>query len=64
MRRGPLHRDLAGLPPSLMIAGALDPIVDDSTGMSERWANQNGNSRCIVVPEAPHGFNRLPHHLP
>lgn len=60
LRRGPLHADLSGLPPSLFIAGALDPIVDDSIEMSARWAQQNGNSRCILVPEAPHGFNRFP----
>jgi acetyl esterase/lipase len=60
LRRGPLHSNLAGLPLSLFIAGALDPIVDDSIGMSARWARQNGNSLCVVVPDAPHGFNRLP----
>jgi acetyl esterase/lipase len=59
-QRGPLHCDLTGLPPALFIAGALDPIVDDSLKMSEKWQRQNGNSRCIVVPEAPHGFNRFP----
>ena len=60
LSHGPLHADLSGLPPSLFIAGSLDPIVDDSIDMSARWAQQNGNSRCILVPEAPHGFNRFP----
>ncbi len=59
-QRGPLASDLAGLPPALFIAGALDPIVDDSIEMSAKWQRQNENSSCIVVPEAPHGFNRFP----
>ncbi|TCR94972.1 alpha/beta hydrolase [Rhizobium sp. BK418] len=60
LSHGPLHADLRGLPPSLFIAGSLDPIVDDSLEMNARWVQQNGNSRCILVPEAPHGFNRFP----
>lgn len=60
LSHGPIHADLSGLPPSLFIAGSLDPIVDDSIEMSARWAQRNGNSRCILVPEAPHGFNRFP----
>ncbi|WP_245430322.1 alpha/beta hydrolase [Rhizobium tropici] len=59
-QRGPLHCDLTGLPPALFIAGALDPIVDDSIEMSAKWLRRNGNCSCIIVPEAPHGFNRFP----
>ncbi|ANL50181.1 MULTISPECIES: alpha/beta hydrolase [Rhizobium] len=57
---GPLSADLSGLPPALLIAGALDPIVDDSLSMARQWQEQSGNAGCVVVPDAPHGFNRLP----
>lgn len=58
--KGPLSADLSGLPPALLVAGALDPILDDSILMYERWQSQNGNADCVVFPEAPHGFNRFP----
>ncbi|WP_434734324.1 alpha/beta hydrolase (plasmid) [Rhizobium sp. YTUHZ044] len=58
--KGPLFADLSCLPPALLVAGALDPILDDSISMYERWQSQNGNADCVVFPESPHGFNRLP----
>lgn len=56
----PYYADLKKMPPALFIAGALDPIVDDSRKMYERWQQFNGNAELIVAPEAPHGFERLP----
>ncbi|WP_221164080.1 alpha/beta hydrolase [Rhizobium sp. NLR22b] len=61
--KGPLFADLSGLPPALLVAGALDPILDDTISMHERWQSQSGNSDCVIFPEAPHGFNRLPTRL-
>ncbi|MDR9805688.1 alpha/beta hydrolase [Rhizobium hidalgonense] len=58
--KGPLFADLSGLPPALLIGGALDPIVDDSISMGRKWQQQSSNADCIIFPEAPHGFNRLP----
>lgn len=55
----PLFADLRGLPPVLLLCGDLDPLIDDSRMMAERWQAMSGNSRLIVVPEAPHAFNRL-----
>ena len=52
--------DLAGMPPALFIGGALDPIIDDSHKMYRRWSECNGNATILVVPEGPHGFERLP----
>ncbi|MBB5551029.1 alpha/beta hydrolase [Rhizobium lentis] len=60
---GPLFADLSGLPPALLIAGALDPIVDDSLSMARQWQQQSGNADCVVFPHAPHGFNRFPTRL-
>jgi acetyl esterase/lipase len=63
LRHGPLHADLNGLPPALFIAGARDPIRDDSIGMHARWNAVNGNARLLIVPEGVHGFNRMPTRL-
>ncbi|WP_416384276.1 alpha/beta hydrolase [Rhizobium mulingense] len=58
-----MFADLSGLPPALLIAGALDPIVDDSLSMARQWQQQSGNADCVVFPHAPHGFNRFPTRL-
>jgi len=56
----PLYAHLARLPPALFLVGTIDPLVDDSRLMAERWQAANGNARLILVPESPHAFNRLP----
>jgi acetyl esterase/lipase len=56
----PLCANLDGLPPALFIVGTGDPLLDDSMLMVERWQDANGNAELIVVPDAPHAFNRLP----
>lgn len=56
----PVFADLSGLPPVLMIAGSADPLVDESRALHERWQAANGNSELLIVPEAPHAFNRMP----
>ncbi|MDP3492769.1 MAG: alpha/beta hydrolase fold domain-containing protein [Hyphomonadaceae bacterium] len=56
----PLYADLAGLPPAVLLCGTIDPLIDDSTLMAERWTAASGNARVIIVPDAPHAFNRFP----
>lgn len=56
----PLYANLAGLPPALLLCGTIDPLIDDSRLMAERWSAANGNATLIVVPDAPHAFNRFP----
>ena len=56
----PLYADLSRLPPALLLCGTIDPLIDDSRLMAERWKAANGNARLILVPEGPHAFNRLP----
>jgi len=56
----PLYADLSGLPPALILVGDRDPLLDDSLLFAERWQAANGNAELHVVPEGPHGFNRLP----
>jgi acetyl esterase/lipase len=60
IRRGPIHAPLSGLPPALFICGELDPIVGDSVRMSEIWRRAGAAATSVIVPEAPHGFNRMP----
>ncbi len=55
----PLYADLRGLAPVLLLCGTIDPLIDDSRLMLERWRAANGNAQLLIVPEAPHAFNRL-----
>lgn len=52
----PLYGDLAGLPPALMFVGELDPLLDDTLQMAERWAG----SEVFLLPQAAHGFIHFP----
>lgn len=56
----PLYGDLSGMPESLLIVGTRDPLLDDSRLLARRWREAGGRAELVVVPEAPHGFNRLP----
>jgi acetyl esterase/lipase len=47
----------------LNLLPALDPMVGDTVELYSRWQDQSGNARMLIVPEAPHGFHRLPTRL-
>lgn len=53
----PLYADLGGLPPALFTVGDLDPLLDDTTFMYQRWLAARNVASLLVFPEAPHGFN-------
>jgi acetyl esterase/lipase len=55
----PLYGDLSGLPPALMFVGELDPLLDDTLEMAERW-REAAQVELHRLPEAPHGFIRFP----
>lgn len=59
-RYSPLYADVAGLPPALFTIGTLDPLLDDSLLMAERWSAAGNITELAVYPEAPHGFNAMP----
>ncbi len=55
----PLFGDLAGMPPALMIVGSVDPLLDDTLRLAQRW-RQVADVELNVAPEAPHGFIHFP----
>lgn len=55
----PAFADLSGLPPALLIAGTNDPLAAESEGLYASWLAMNDNADMLIVPEAPHAFNRM-----
>jgi acetyl esterase len=53
----PLYADLASMPPALFTVGALDPLLDDTLFMYERWRAAGNAAELRVWPHAVHGFN-------
>ncbi len=55
----PLYGDLESLPPALMFAGELDPLLDDTVEMAERW-KKSADVELHVMPVCAHGFIHFP----
>lgn len=53
----PLYADLRGLPPALFSVGTLDPLLDDTMFMSDRWEAAGNLTTLFVYPECPNAFN-------
>jgi acetyl esterase len=56
----PLFADLSGLPPALVIVGALDILLEDNLAMVARLSSAGGEVDLRVFPESPHGFTSHP----
>lgn len=55
----PLYGDLDGMPPALMFAGELDPLLDDTVQLADRWA-KSADVEVNVMPVCAHGFIHFP----
>ena len=56
----PLYGDLHGLPPTLLVVGALDLLLEDSLAMAARLSAAGNEVDLRVFPESPHGFTSFP----
>jgi acetyl esterase/lipase len=59
----PLYADLHGMPPALFTVGTLDPLLDDSLFMADRWEAAGNRTERAVFPESIHGFVAFPTEL-
>lgn len=55
----PLKADLTGLPPAILVVGDIDPLVDDTLLMADRWSAV-APVDLVVAPDGPHGFTQFP----
>lgn len=56
----PLFGDLHGLPPTLLIVGTLDVLLEDNFAMAARLAAAGNAVELRAYPEAMHGFTSHP----
>jgi acetyl esterase/lipase len=56
----PLYARLEEMPPALFSVGTLDPLLDDSLFMAERWRTAGNQAEVAVYPEGVHAFNAYP----
>lgn len=53
----PLLADLAGMPPALFTVGTLDPLLDDTLFMYQRWVAAGNAAGLAIYPGGAHGFD-------
>jgi acetyl esterase len=56
----PVFGDLRDLPPTLLIVGALDVLLEDNLVMAARLCAAGGEVDLRIYPESPHGFTGHP----
>ncbi|TDB97447.1 alpha/beta hydrolase fold domain-containing protein [Actinomadura sp. 7K534] len=56
----PIYGDLRGLPPTLMVIGSADIVLEDNLAMAGRLAAAGNRVDLRIYPEAPHGFTGHP----
>ncbi|WP_342640316.1 alpha/beta hydrolase [Rhodoligotrophos ferricapiens] len=60
----PALGDLRDYPPTVIIAGEVDPIVDDNRAFASKLAAAGRPVQLLVQPKMPHGFYFFPRLLP
>jgi acetyl esterase len=56
----PIYGDMRGLPPTLLVVGARDILLEDNLAMAARLSAAGGSVDVRVYPECPHGFTFHP----
>ena len=56
----PVFGDVRGLPPVLLIVGALDVLLEDNLAMAARLSAAGVDVDLRIYPESPHGFTLHP----
>jgi acetyl esterase len=56
----PLYGDLRGLPPTLLLVGTLDILLEDNLAMATRLSAAGNDVDLRVFPESMHGFTSHP----
>jgi acetyl esterase len=56
----PIFGDLRDLPPTLLIVGALDVLLEDNLVMAARLSAAGGEVDLRIYPASPHGFTGHP----
>lgn len=56
----PLYARLHDMPRALFAVGALDPLLDDTLFMSQRWMAAGSDAEVVVYPDTVHGFLAYP----
>lgn len=56
----PLYAALNGMPRALFTVGTMDPLIDQTLFMFERWRAAGNETEIAVYPEGIHAFNAFP----
>ena len=59
----PIYADLSEMPPAHFLVGTLDPLLDDTLFMHDRWMAAGNNAVLDIAPGGIHGFNAFPSQL-